>query len=282
MTFLIQLSEFWVKTQKRAFPAAVSLLKILWKMDLRVKHDFGTHKQKIHIIIKIISQSLFNCTFIFGTLFPPTFTTISGEIIQINKSMSVLGITYDFDLSWRSHMENLIKKLQKMISGLKVIRHALTEEQFLTVATAQYYGSLYNGLPVWYHSMQKKHQDKLSVLHYKLLRVVFRDWQMIYPRDLLDTLGRAWPNVMANYSIGSIIINAINHGLPSRLRTMISSNLYTVRRPHQTRSYDAAKKRIGRQAIGNRTEDIVKLFDTNWTTLSDKHSIRKYLKKIFF
>jgi len=59
-------------------------------------------------------------------------------------------------------------------------------------------------------------------------------------------------------------------------------NFYTIRRSNQTRSSDAAKKRIGRQAIGNRTDDIVKLFDTNWTTLTDKHSIRKYLKKIFF
>jgi len=179
-------------------------------------------------------------------------------------------------------MENLIKKSQKMISGLKVIRHALTEEQFLTVATAQYYGSLYYGLPVWFHSMQRKHQDKIQVLHYKLLRVVVRDWQMVYPRDLLDTLGRARPIVFANYSVGSIIINAINQGLPSRLCSMISSNLYTVRRPLQTRSYDAAKKKIGRQAIGNRTDDILKLFDTNWTTLMDKHSIRKYLKNVFF
>jgi len=168
-----------------------------------------------------------------------------------------------------------------MIFGLKVIRHALNENQFLTVASAQYYRSLFFGLPVWYFSLQKKHQHKIDVLHYKLLRVVTIDWQMIFPRGILDTLGRARPNVFAKYTLGSIIINAINHGLPSRLSSMITKNFYTLRRSGHTRSYGAAKKRFGNQAIGNRTDNILLLFDTIWINLLDKHHIGVYLKKTF-
>jgi len=72
-------------------------------------------------------------------------------------------------------------------------------------------------MPVWYDSMLKKHKLKIDVLHYKLLRVVIKDWQMIYPREMLDTLGRAPPMSFLNYLLGSIIINTINYGLPSRL-----------------------------------------------------------------
>jgi len=123
--------------------------------------------------------------------FPPSITTNSGETIAVAKTMKVLGITFDFDLSWRTHMENVVKKSQRMVSGLKVIRHALSEDQFLTVATSQYYGSLYYGLPVWFDSLLQKHKQKMDVLHYKLLRLVIKDWQMLYPREMLDTLGRA-------------------------------------------------------------------------------------------
>jgi len=75
---------------------------------------------------------------------------------------------------------------------------------------------------------------------------------MFYPMDMLDTLGRAPPLAFASYSLGSITINMLNHGLPTRLYGMISKNMYTFRRTGQTRSFGDAKKRIVKQVVGNR------------------------------
>jgi len=44
-------------------------------------------------------------------LFPPNLNTTSGEIIPVAKSMKVLGLTFDFDLSWKTHVENLYKEV---------------------------------------------------------------------------------------------------------------------------------------------------------------------------
>jgi len=68
--------------------------------------------------------------------------------------------------------------------GLKIIRHALSESQFLTEGTTQYFGSQYYGQLVWYDSLLKKHKQI---------------------QGMLDTLGRAHPLAFANYSLGAIL-----------------------------------------------------------------------------
>lgn len=121
---------------------------------------------------------------------------------------------------------SMIKKSQKIISGLKVIRFTLHENLFQTMATSQYYGSLFYGLLVWYFSLLKNYQQKMDVLQFKLLRVAVRDCQKVFPRDLIDTLGQARPNVFAKYTLGPTIINPINRVLPLHLSSMISKNIY--------------------------------------------------------
>jgi len=81
----------------------------------------------------------------------------------------------------------------------------------------------------------------------------------------------------AKYTLGSITIKAYLHALYDIQKFLHPQKIWTY-----TRSHDATKKRIGTQAIGNRTDDILQLFETNWLNSLDKHHVRIYLKKIFF
>jgi len=62
----------------------------------------------------------------------------------------------------------------------------------------------------------------------------------------------------------------------------ILANMYSLRRSGKLRSFDSAQKRIGKQAIGNRIDNIIKLLNMNWTRLHKKDEIRKYLKRYVF
>jgi len=42
--------------------------------------------------------------------------------------------------------------------------------------------------------------DRLNVMHYKLLRIIIKDWCRLYPREMLDTLGRIRPWNFAKYA----------------------------------------------------------------------------------
>jgi len=122
----------------------------------------------------------------------------------------------------------------------------------------------------------------MDALHYKLFRLVIRDLKMLYPRDMLDTPGRA-PDVFATTTpwVPSLL-NTVNHGLPARLNQLISKFFYTIRRTGQIRSFDVTKKRISRPAIGNRIDHILQTFSQDCSTRLVKHDICKYLEKAFF
>jgi len=209
----------------------------------------------------------------------PTQIQVDGETIQAQKVIKVLGIHLDYDMSWKTHVQNLTNRAQKMISGLRIIRRTLSQEGIMKVATSQYYGCICYAIAVWYPALTVKFKKKLEILHYKVLRVVIRDWMRIFPKEMLDLLGRQKPEAISNYMTGSLLIKCHNSKKPKRLFEMIKENKYTIRRTGQICFYDASVKKIGRQS---RLDIIAQRFDNNWQDLETKDSIRVYLKKVFF
>jgi len=139
--------------------------------------------------------------------------------------------------------------------------------------------SLYYEMLVWYHPSCVKNKNKLEVFHHKLLWVQVKDWDRIYPKSMLNTLGRATPEQFANYSTASAVLNAILTKRPERLLQMIEENKYPIRRTGKTKFYNTSRRRVGRQSIGNQLNDIFDQLCDNWTKASSKDAIRIYLKQ---
>jgi len=137
---------------------------------------------------------------------------------------------------------------KRLISGLKVIWKALTQDRFLKVATAQYFGYLYYELSVSLGPLLVKHKKKLEVLHYKILRVAARDRFQIYPRDMLDTLGRAKPQTPLHTTWLALLSSTLL-GKPERLLNLIYYNAYSARRIGKLRFYDSSYLKVGKQSI---------------------------------
>jgi len=212
----------------------------------------------------------------------PTEISIENEKIIVHTTMKVLGVQFDHDMSWTSHVETLTKNSLRMISGLKVIRRSLSQDDIMKVITSQYFGRLYYAIAVWHSSLTVKLQNKIEILHYKALRIAIRDYERLFPREMLDLLERQKPKIIDKYMTGSIYINCYLSGKPTRLLATIKENEYLIRRTGQLRYFDSSKKRIGKQALCNRIDEVVKIFDTSWTNLKNKDAIRIFLKKTFF
>jgi len=116
----------------------------------------------------------------------PSQIQVDGEAIPVQTNIKVLGIHFDHDMSWKTHVSNVSNRAQKMIRGLKVIRRSLNQENIMKVITSQYYGSIYYALAVWFPTLIVKFKQKLDILHYKVLRVAIRDWMRLFPREMLD------------------------------------------------------------------------------------------------
>jgi len=111
--------------------------------------------------------------------------------------------------------------------------------------------SIIYGIQVWLHQMSLKiHLGRLNVKHYKLLRIIIKDWYRQFPKEMLDTLGRTKPKNFSGYAFASTMIKIYHNNLPEWLVDMMMTTLYQTRRDSEfTRFYSNAKKRIGTQMV---------------------------------
>jgi len=231
----------------------------------------------------VVNKAKTELMFMSNKKYPiPQNITVSDETITISSTLKVLGITFDKDLRWNSHIANLVKKSQRMISGLRVICSKMTQDQIMKVITSQYFGALYYGISVWYDALLKQDKLKLDVLHYKALRVAVNDWGRLFPRDMLDTLDRALPNAFAKYSLGSVIMTTMATRFPMRLYNAIMENHFTTRRNSTPQFFDNSSKKVGRQSLKNRMKTLIEKLGEDWTMQTTKQQIRRHLKKKFF
>ncbi len=124
--------------------------------------------------------------------------------------MKVLGMTFDGKMDWSTHVAQTMRKSSMMMSGLQIIRSKLTEDQFLMVATAQYYGVINYACQVWSTpSLNCILKKKLDVAHYKLLRLAIQDYKKDYPCEMLDLIGRAKNTEWAGYAVSSLVVSVV-------------------------------------------------------------------------
>jgi len=71
-------------------------------------------------------------------------------------------------------------------------------------------------------------------------------------------------------AVANVVIKSLNNGIPTRLSDDILANMHSLRRSGKLCSFGSAQKRIAKQAIGNRTDGIIKIFDMSWTNSTQR------------
>jgi len=77
----------------------------------------------------------------------------------------------------------------------------------------------------------------------------------------------------------ALVRNVYAKKCPKRLHEMMTMNEYSIRRTGQTHFFDSSKRKIRKQAIGNRIDNVIKRLDNSWKSKTKKDEIRTYLKK---
>jgi len=207
-----------------------------------------------------------------------------GETLVSQEQMKVLGVTFERTLDWRPHIENNIKKMSRITHGLKFLRKRLTEEQFIRATTSQYYGMMYYGSQVWLGKhTPKSHINKLTSLHYRLLRIAKNDWKRKLHRRTLDKIGRATPLQWGNYINASTAVKVINNQKPNLLCDSLMKNMYQERRkPGQIKFFSNNNTKVGQNSLKNRLDDAFKAINFDHYPLNSIDYLRTNLKKTFF
>ncbi len=112
---------------------------------------------------------------------------IAGNAIKSQQTMKVLGINFDHNLSWESHIRQDNKKANSKLSVLKKVRKYFTKEQFIKILTTQLFSTFYYCSPIWLPSSTKQQLWKIvNSAHYQALRLVVYDFRRKINREKLD------------------------------------------------------------------------------------------------
>ncbi len=207
--------------------------------------------------------------------------TISNNAVLTSNQMRVLGITFDDRLSWKPHVDSTVKRTNRVMHGLKLIRRYVSKDQARVIVTAYYFSILYYGCEVWLHKHLSFHlKQKIRSCHYKALRLIYGT---TLSREELNVISqRATPDEWADYSIAKATARMVLSAQPKRLLCGVLMNAYSERRQQgRLFFYDDSQRKIGRQRLRNRLQSVSRMMKFKWleTSLS---AVRPNLKKCLF
>ena len=167
--------------------------------------------------------------------------TLNHKKIFESRKIKYLGLLMDDRLTWKFHINELCKKLNRSVGMLYKIRHLCPKSVLRSLYFSIFNSHLVYGLPVWGNT-DKIYTEKLNMLQKKAIRAItFSDYKAP-SRPILKALGILSLNDLYQYQISSLMWDLDHDILP----TSISS--YFIKRrnahSHSTRLADADKLTI--------------------------------------
>jgi hypothetical protein len=211
---------------------------------------------------------------------------VKGSSFVTKSNMKVLGVLFDNQLKWHTHVDSVVKKAKRITQGLRVLRRNLGAESFLSILTAQLYSKIYYGSAVWMSSLQTKDLKRLDSIHYNALRIAHGASYSNRPisREILDhDYCRATPQEWAKYSTARELIRIYKNRVPPSLHESLGLQAYLIKRPPSVRFFDNSKSLVGRQCFPNKVASLSAHLTFNWYFQNMSNDcIRKNLKQCLF
>jgi len=203
--------------------------------------------------------------------------------IKSSQQFKALGVIFTKNLSWDTHITQIINKTSKTINSIKFLRRYITSDNALKITTSQYFGQAYYGAPIWLNKTLSFSQwDRLNRQHYRALRAAIGDYSRKIPRVVLDVIAkRATPKEWSNYINASTAIKVYNNGNTRIGQQLREKGYINDRRPNRAVFIDQSRKMIGQHQLVNRLQCMSDL-DFPWIGEESQHTIRRSLKKAFF
>jgi len=143
----------------------------------------------------------------------PIQITVLDKTVTTKKSMNVLGILFEDNLTWEGQVHKSINKANQSLQGLKQILPYFNKEEKTRLLTAFYYSRLYYGSQIWLHQgLKKNYRDQLYSASGRALRQL--DWREESYKRLHKKFKRAVPIQWEAYSLSLLFYDIVNHEEP--------------------------------------------------------------------
>ena len=109
---------------------------------------------------------------------------VAGKVILSSSEVKLLGITIDYELKFKKHINELYRKASYKFHALQRIRRYLSVDKTRLLANA-FIDSQFNYAPLIWMFAGKTLINKICKIHHRTLQVVYDDFDKLYD-ELLE------------------------------------------------------------------------------------------------
>jgi len=209
---------------------------------------------------------------------------VGQDSVIPQKTIKVLGITFDQDLSWNTHATKIKQKAAMTMRKVKFLGKFVDYQGMKKIITTHLFGMIYYASVVWLSELTTvKFMNSLDSIHYKGLRVAAKDYYHVLSRQRLDDIfNRASPLRWMQYSTAkhALCMISLNQKGPPMSYALNQKLYINDRNPKKISIHDTSRLKVGRNSFHNRLK-CLKCINFDWKDITP-HTLRMNLKKTFF
>ncbi len=137
----------------------------------------------------------------------------NDTVINRVNHAKYLGLILDESLSWKEHIEALIKQLSKLASSYKIVRHRVKRDNKFNIYFAYTYSRILYGIEV-YRTASSELLNKLQIQQNRSLKILFNKHYRMHTSDLYRELNLLNVPLIQNVQIASIVFKHKLNSLP--------------------------------------------------------------------
>jgi hypothetical protein len=141
---------------------------------------------------------------------------VAGSQVKTQKSMNVLGVVFDCNLNWREQVANAIKKSNKTLYAIRMIRKYFNQTELKILLNSFYYSVLYYNAEIWLTpSLQAGPKQQLLSASSNALRTCMYNYNhMISFRDIHKLFNKSTPEQFSLYKTALLLYRVFNFTIP--------------------------------------------------------------------
>ena len=148
--------------------------------------------------------------------------------IQSKSTINILGIKFDENLKWESHIESAISESNKVLHAIKQIKDYFTLNERKMLVTSLYFPKLYYGSEIWHlpelAAPLKKSLKRSSAMALKICIKDFSQYSTL--TEIHQKAKRSTPDQMCLYGHALLLYSLFNSCIRYLTCVFLNLNIY--------------------------------------------------------
>ena len=200
----------------------------------------------------------------------PIVLKVGETSIVTKQCINVLGVIFDSRLRWSEHVSNALKKSNKSLNALKIIRKFFSTKELIALVTSNYFSVLLYNSEIWHSSnLNINLKQNLLTASAKALKMCLH-----YPETRISHLNlhkmtdRATPAMYCDYKNSIQLFKLFNEKTPETEWLHLNSEIVNTTRQHFFEVRLNHRLRIGKNSLCNKLHDLNGKIPLDWLNLT--------------